>query len=253
MLLDYLVTDAYVRSKGKIDFPSEFIEGYAYLQNKFYGSEKGDFYDEEGVQLWMPKKLLALDNLELNYITARKDNKLYIAFTNQSNKVVRARVSLNPEYIDIKNAQGKIWKDNVVDGKFSTSGSFDVEVSPNGITAMVIDGVNLKKGFQQSIFANTEKINNSYKELAFGNTKAMIFNLGNYTKRAYIYLQDDDSKWSSVSLTYKDDKGAENTILDQDYPYEFTIPLEKTKLEFMVKGKSHHGKVSRSEWQVLGE
>ena len=39
---------------------------------------------------------------------------------------------------------------------------------------MVIDGVNLKKGFQQSILANTEKINNSYKELAFGNTKAMI-------------------------------------------------------------------------------
>ena len=66
-------------------------------------------------------------------------------------------------------------------------------------------------------------------------------------------MQDDDSKWSSVSLTYKDDKGAENTILDQDYPYEFTIPIEKTRLEFMVKGKNHHGKISRSEWQVLGE
>ncbi|ALJ06736.1 hypothetical protein APS56_04790 [Pseudalgibacter alginicilyticus] len=253
MLLDYLVTDAFVRSEGKINFPSEFIEGYAYLQNKFYGSEKGDFYDEKGVQLWMPKKLLAMDNLELNYITARKDDKMYIAFTNQSNKIVKTRVSLNSEYVDIENAQGKIWKDNVVDGEFSTSGSFDVEVSPNGITAVVIDGVHLKKGFQESILAHDEKIDNSYKVLDFGNTKAMIFNLGNYAKRAYIYLQDDDSKWSSVSLTYKNDKGAEKTIIDQDYPYEFTIPLENTGLEFMISGNDLDGKVSKSSWQVLGE
>src|SRR5690606_1208755 len=44
ILLDYLVTDAFARSHGEIDFPSRFIEGYAYLQSKFYGDRPGKFY-----------------------------------------------------------------------------------------------------------------------------------------------------------------------------------------------------------------
>jgi len=253
MLLDYLVTDVFVRSKGAIHFPAEYIEGYAYLRNKFYGAKEGEFYGEKGVQLWMPRKLLAVDNVELNYITARKDGKLYIAFTNQSSQAEQAQVTLNPEYVEKTSFTGKIWKDNVDEGVFSASGSFDVEVSPDGITAIVIDGVELKKGFQQSVLASTKEIKNSYKELAFGNTRAMVFNLGEYAQSAYIYLQDDDSVWSRVSLTYKDADGGEKTISDQDYPFEFTIPLDRSKLEFRVEGKSINGPVSKSEWEILGE
>jgi hypothetical protein len=42
MLLDYLVSDVFVRSEGQITFPSAFIEGYAYLQNNFYGHKPGE-------------------------------------------------------------------------------------------------------------------------------------------------------------------------------------------------------------------
>jgi hypothetical protein len=71
VLADYLVTDAYVRSKGAIDFPSEFIEGYAYLQSKFYGHRAGAFYGEEA-WLWMPQKVLEVSSDEVNFITARE-------------------------------------------------------------------------------------------------------------------------------------------------------------------------------------
>jgi hypothetical protein len=54
MLLDYLVTDAFVRSEGAINFPSEFIEGYAYLQTKFYGHKSGEMYGRKA-SLWMPE------------------------------------------------------------------------------------------------------------------------------------------------------------------------------------------------------
>ncbi len=58
MLLDYLVTDAFVRSAGKISFPTEYMEGYAYLQSYMYGVQKGSFYTQKEAQLWMPARLL---------------------------------------------------------------------------------------------------------------------------------------------------------------------------------------------------
>ena len=44
LLYDFLVTQALFRSGGKVDFPGEFIEGYAYLQSKFYGHLPGTIY-----------------------------------------------------------------------------------------------------------------------------------------------------------------------------------------------------------------
>jgi hypothetical protein len=70
MLVDFLVTDAYVRSKGKSDFPYNFSEGYAYMQNKAYGAMRGTFYGDDDAFLWMPKGLLDVPD-QINYITAR--------------------------------------------------------------------------------------------------------------------------------------------------------------------------------------
>ncbi|MCH5598397.1 hypothetical protein [Niabella ginsengisoli] len=99
LLVDYLVSDAYARSKGNIDFPNEYIEGYAYLQNKFYGTSKGVFYGRKQLQLWMPSRLLKIDNVELNYIAARAGDTLYLAFMNQSAMNVTSKVTLNPNWI----------------------------------------------------------------------------------------------------------------------------------------------------------
>ena len=41
LLYDFLVTQALYRSDGQVNFPGEFIEGYAYLQSKFYGHLPG--------------------------------------------------------------------------------------------------------------------------------------------------------------------------------------------------------------------
>lgn len=53
LLYDFLVTQALYRSDGQVNFPGEFIEGYAYLQSKFYGHLPGTVYGHEA-RLWMP-------------------------------------------------------------------------------------------------------------------------------------------------------------------------------------------------------
>src|SRR5262245_4664578 len=69
LLTDYLLTDAFTRSKGRIDFPPRYAEGYAFLKSKVYGDRAGRFYTDENVRLWFPAKLLRADSIQVNYIS----------------------------------------------------------------------------------------------------------------------------------------------------------------------------------------
>ena len=247
MLLDYLVTDAFVRSKGKIDFPSEYMEGYAYLQNKLYGSQPGKFYDEEGVQLWMPKNLLTVSHPQLNYIAGYNESGLYLAFTNQSKDVVKATVMVNPDWTTCSIGNIENWED----GKASPKGAstFEVEVPGNGITAIKVEGLSPKVGFQQKILAKGIPSNNSLHEFDFGRARVMVINLGEYDRRAYFYLQEDDSRFSSVTLFYEDKNGSVKNQIDENYPFEFTIPIKEMKegSSFWFSASNLQGKEEISE------
>lgn len=94
LLYDFLVTQALFRSGGKVDFPGEFIEGYAYLQSKFYGHLPGTIYGREA-RLWMPTGLATPADRQLNYISAVDDDALYIVFMNQSAETVETDVALD--------------------------------------------------------------------------------------------------------------------------------------------------------------
>lgn len=248
MLLDYLVTDAFVRSEGKIDFPSEYIEGYAYLQNKFYGSQPGKFYGEDGVNLWMPKNSLTVSHPELNYISGYNEAGLFLAFTNQSEDAEKATVDISPEW-----TTGSIGKIEVLsdEGKASTinTTSFEVEVAGNGITAIRVEGLLPMLGFQQRLLSNSPSPHSSLQEIDFGQARAMVINLGEYDRRGYIYLREDDSHFSSVTLFYADKDGKVTRLLDEHYPFEFTIPLNGMEggVSFWFSAKNQQGGIETSE------
>lgn len=229
-LLDYLVTDAWYRSDGQIDFPNQFIEGYAYLQSKFYGFAPGNFYGEKA-NLWMPKGLVETSSVELNYISARNGNKLMIAFCNQSDKEVVSSVNLDLSKMGIlKNEKYtvKVYTDNKLFGNTEmVNGKFDIKVSANGITAVIIEGVEPKAAFQENLLASEKAWETGYYQSADGQVRAMILNIGNVARNAYIYLTQDDNKYSSVSLQSGSIKMTDNT-----YPFEFTVPLAKDAQTF---------------------
>lgn len=259
MLLDYLVTDAFVRSGGEIDFPSEYIEGYAYLQNKLYGNRKGRFYGEEGVQLWMPEGLLQTGQVELNYITARKDDCLFIVFTNQSEEAVQARVKVNPEMLSFSpDTRVAVWKENKRVREMIPAGpGLEISVAAKGITALELKGVHTQPVFQDQLleqYAGPRTDYVDYKELEPGHTKAMLFSLGGYGQRAYIYLGDDDSKVSSARLVYEDEQGRETEAIDRSYPFEFTVPLTggQEVLRFRLRVFDRSGHIQESREVRLG-
>jgi hypothetical protein len=111
LLVDYIVADTYARSGGRIDFPSEYTYSGAYFRNKTYGARPGKFLGDDGVCLWMPKGLVTLapskDSIQLNYLSARGNGKLYLAFSNQCARPVTATFAIDPARVSLAGA-GKI-------------------------------------------------------------------------------------------------------------------------------------------------
>lgn len=254
VLYDFLVADAAFRSQGAINFPGDYIEGYGYLQAKFYGNRPGRFYDREGAWLWMPRRLLRSSDIELNYLAARTDDELLIAFTNQSRLPVDAQIDLNrellPEIVG-KEIQAEVWTENRKSGKTLVSdGQFRVSVAPEGITALILHDIHVKPRFQKMFTTHDDQgWQHDYGELEFGNARAMILNLSRELKSCYIYLQDDDSRFSQISMTYRIDNEQPRSMSDLSYPYEFTVSLPANARQIIVElsGITPDGRLIRSQ------
>jgi hypothetical protein len=201
----------------------------------------------------MPKGLLKIDNVELNYVSAKRGNTLFIAFMNQSPESVVSGVRLNSLLVgNISGGEVKI-----VSGKNATKlvdGEFKVTVAAHGLTAVKIEGAEIKPSFQDMINAQKEVVENSFINIDFGNAKAMLFNVGNLNKRVYIYLQDTDATFKNVTLNYLNAEGREVSITKNNYPFEFTIPLERTQngLSFSLFGIKTNGQKLKSKQHIVG-
>lgn len=254
LYLDYLVSDAYARSRGKIDFPDEYIEGYAYLQNKFYGHAKGKFYNKSNVQLWMPAGLIKSESVELNYVAGRSRDTLLLAFTNQSAVAVSTSITLNSKWVHVKpGTQLQLLSGEGAAANLKDN-SFTVTVPAKGITALAITPVAIHSSFQSKILAEVKDKTKDFANIPEGNTKALLFKLGSFGRRLFVYLEDDDNNWRKAELVYTDKKGKKKTMQKLAYPFEFTIDVDiKKSVRFSLVLTGTDGKQVKSKTYELGK
>jgi hypothetical protein len=256
MLFDYLVTDAFVRSEGAINFPSEFIEGYAYLQSKFYGHKPGEFYERKA-SLWMPENLVRSSSVELNYLSAKSDESLMVAFMNQSDEVIKANISFNNQVLNLdpkKSYDVVVWIDNKKQKLLTMEGGeIEIVVPKKGLTVLEIKDVEIEANFQNQILGEKPSWENGYKEHDVGNARFMILNVGSLDTRAYVYLRDDDSKFKKVELLEKLENGTIISHFDAFFPYEFTLGVPKNVDEITLKivGTTIEGDTISGDWISL--
>ncbi len=139
LVLDYLMAEARDRSRGAIDFPTEYTECYAFLQSSIYGAP-GRFYDQTRVTPWMPKGLVKTDNVQVNHVSARNDSKLCVALMNECDRELRnVTVKLD---LPAGDYLATVVRDNQRDANKLTvvDGTAKVSLSPKGITALIIEG-----------------------------------------------------------------------------------------------------------------
>ncbi len=255
MLADYLITDAETRSGGRIAFPSHYVEGYAYLQTRIYGDRPGRFYDIRDARLWMPGGLLSIDNIEVNYVAARNDDRLCLALTNQSFEPATATIVPDPVLTGAgaRTRCVAAWEgDRPVAPPSFANGRFRVTVPPQGIVAVVLDGVKLEPRLQPLLEGDARPLSSrSSARLPLGNAHASLLSFGPALTSAYVYLEDRD--WTSVTLRYRTGGGPWTSAEDRSFPFEFSVPLDAgaERFEFVLAGIDAGGESHESSATVL--
>ncbi len=246
LLLDYLVADAFAKSRGAIDFPARYAEGYGYLQQRVFGDRPGKVYDENGLYLWMPRGVLAVDHPELNFVMARGDAKLAIALTNQSKSAVKSHVTLSRERVTIApgtNAKVTVWEDNrrVREEPLTADGRIAVDVASEGITTLIISGVTPRVEFQDQILSRAARLPaESVVDLGWRGARGVVlsFGAGELTS-AYVYLPDQERVVTKCTVHYRQGGGEFRTMTDATYPFDFTLPVAgDAPLEFWFEAQS---------------
>lgn len=254
LLFDYLVADVFAKSRGAIDFPSRYAEGYGYLQQRVFGDRPGKVHDEGGMYLWMPRGVLTVDHPELNFVAARGEAKLAIALTNQSKSAVKSRVTLSRERIaPVPGAGAKVtvWENNrrVREEPLAADARIAVDVAAEGITTLIVSGVAPRVEFQDQILGRAARLPaESVVDLGWRGARGVVlsFGAGELTS-AYVYLPDQERTVTRCTVHFRQGGGEYRAMTDTSYPYDFTLPVAgDAPLEFWFETQSSSGPAEKS-------
>lgn len=237
LLVDFLVSDFYYRSKGTIDFPGTYAPGYAFLTSQVYGAKKGTVMGNNDVQLWMPSHALQSDGIAFNHLMGYKGKDLFIAFANTAHKTVTEHIRLNRDIIPWY--QDKEYTVVAYDNKGKATngrmknGLLTITLPAGGISSIQIRGIypeevkvanaSTQKGSQHKFirYAATED--------SLATATAMIIQPNATTAVFYVYCNKTEKDWKQCNLRYRlNDSEPWTTIADTAYPFEFDVTLPKT-------------------------
>jgi hypothetical protein len=252
-LVDYLFSDVFARSAGRIDFPSDYTMTGAYFRNRVYGARPGRFYDESGMVPWLPKGLLQLDSVQVNYLAARGNGKLYLALANQSARPVTTAIVLNPDRYKLEGAvPARQWRDNQpAEPMTVTGGRVTVTLSPKGLTCLAIEGGKAITEIQEAMLdPRCEPLpDGSSRTVATGfeDVTATALRFGRGLTTVHVWLKAKPSQVRSAKLIYRE-SGSSREVACPEFPYEFTVPVADAVGEFHceVEAVTANGNLLRS-------
>jgi hypothetical protein len=260
LLTDFLVTQSIYRSGGVIHFPSQYAQGYAYLQSKVYGSAPGTFYGDTGVHLWMPAQLIRSDNIQVNYISGYGNGNLYLALMNQSDAVITPTITLHPDLVPVDAGRTyaiRIWDADGNQSRGSMEGGrLTATIPPKGMVSLSIDGLAVFPRFQKQFHDMKAAAlgDESYLEAdtPFGKVAGMVMRMGSELTHAYVWLQADEEVLQEATLQYRVDQ---EWLEDRDtrFPFESSIPLSDVdrKIDFKLRVKTTDDKIIETDLYTL--
>jgi hypothetical protein len=257
-LIDFMVSDAFERSAGKIDFPARSMQGTSF-RVRVYGDRPGDFYNEKNVRLWLPRKLLSSNNRQVDYIAGYGNGKFYLACLNQSFQTEEVSITLNPERVRIGNkAEIKTWENNQPGVTVKANGNqLKFSIPPKGIKAFAISDAEVITTLQHKMFdAKTPVLSDkSFTSFpaSFGNVHAMLISLGRGLTNAFVYTDALPENIISTKLRYRNAGGEWKEKPDAIFPYEFSIPFEEetASMEFEFEVETVAGRIEKSKTFTL--
>jgi hypothetical protein len=245
LLQDFLVSDAYYRSAGKIEFPSAYAPGYAFLISKVYGHKPGEIFGNKNVNLWLPKNAIQSSEFALNHVFGRDEQNTYLVLMNTSDRKVVSELFLNPDAIKwnygatyptvIYQSDGKQSEGEFLNGKIS------IEVPAKGLIAIKIEGLKNEVPLQEKVLKaalstqNEGYFRKDYPQPALGTVTGMLLNLVSGFSDAYLYSSATEKETKRVTLHYQLGDGVWQNKTDDTYPFEFSIRIDEPQQSLKIK------------------
>lgn len=258
-VLDFIVSDAFERSRGAVDFPAVSAAGSGF-RVRIYGAEPGTVYDDDGVRLWIPKGLVTSDNRQIDWLAGYGNGNLYLVLWNQSPTEERSVLDLDPALAELSaGGNARVWRNNEEGAPMQITGNrLSVTLSPEGIVALAIPAT-VKPRLQAKLFDSTVPPLGPYshakEESPFGAVHASLIRAGRDLTFAYVYTEALPEKVISARLRWRQGAGEWQEMADDIYPYEFSAKLKDGGGDFtcVLEVEDTHQKVLRSPVIALSD
>lgn len=228
---DFLINEAWAKSKQNINFPYVYQGGYAYFDSYQFGQAPGKFYDEDGMWLWMDKDIVTADNVNIDYVAAKKDGVAGIAFMNEDNAERTTELTLGSKFgagvnttATVFDAEGNKSTVEIKDSKFTLT------IPSKGIMSVVISGLtNIAKPVYAKEYTYSNEVGQTVS--AHVNGYGYVIQATDDKYWAYVYITDLPNNYQSAELTYTVGGETKKVVKDK-YAYEWLIKVDDPNAEF---------------------
>jgi hypothetical protein len=234
LLVDYLVSDAFYRSRGAIDFPSAYAPGYAYLTSKVYGHRLGRVFGDAGIALWMPRGAVRVSTTAVNHLFGVGKSDLYLILMNTSPNEEQVRVSLSQEVVpwNADRDYPVSWLGGSSGSPRLAGGGLSARIPPYGLAVAKIQGLTVDTSFQRRVAAPPAATpsDRSYARVdtglaAIGTVTGIRISVVPEFADAYVYLDATEKQTREVRFRYRIGSGAWTDVRDEAYPFELSVHL----------------------------
>ncbi len=144
-VLDYLFTDAEMRTKGAVAFPSVRQCGYVWFDNRLFGHAPGKFYGHTAWP-WLHRTAAEVSNRRVDRVLAHGEGKFHVLLMNQTRFGTSVRVSFDPKALgrEVEGAAVELRLDGGEPQRVTiANGGIDVQLQALGFAALTLDGVKI--------------------------------------------------------------------------------------------------------------
>ncbi len=224
--MDYLVTQAHVRSKGAIHFPWSRQQGYVWFTNRVYGQAPGSIFADDKVSLRLTRKPFAIDSPMVDYLLGYSDQATYLVLMNQLDQPLDLPVSVAMDGARLATGQDVTVRDesgNVV-GQTKLKAQMSVAMPARGLRVLCVgnrgkhtlaaatDLPMLKRGHVK------QDIDGPWKQVHAFRIRSPFGHDG-----LYVVLMGHPQDGATAKLTLQQSDGTNRSFTSNGFPHEFVI------------------------------
>ena len=234
MLEDFLINQTFAMSNQNIHFPSLRQNGYAYFNSNQYGHQPGKFFEETEMWPWLAEDTVLPDSIQINWMAARKDGVMGVAFMNEDHVDTTTTVTLGDKVPGGKNYSGTavLYDENGKIGNVDVvNGAFTLTVPAKGFRAVKLNIPEVTAPTYADVAYDVTSADVGATVTEHKNGKGYTLQMSPDFYYAYVYTTTNQRKIQSATLTYTVN-GETKTETATVYPFEFIIKVDDPKAEF---------------------